>query len=194
MVAALAVTGGLAAFLVLADPAAGATMPRTSRGPSRSPWPPSYAACSLILARGRSPSARAALLGAAAGILFGVAAGLTKATVEQLDDGVLAVIEDWHLYALIVVGYVGMTISQSSFQAGALAPAVSTQMSFDPLASLLLGTLAFDEKIHDSAAGVAGALGGVAVMIAGIAFLAASEQDDGTAREGSDPSSAAAAS
>ena len=178
MVAALAVTGGLAAFLVLADPSGGRD------DATNLAWAVSFAVAGVvcgvfvILARGRSPSARAALLGAAAGILFGVAAGLTKATVEQLDDGVLAVIEDWHLYALIVVGYVGMTISQSSFQAGALAPAVSTQMSFDPLASLLLGTLAFEEKIHDSAAGVAGALGGVAVMIAGIAFLAASEQDD----------------
>ena len=43
---------------------------------------------------------RAALLGTAAGILFALSAALTKATVEQLDEGVLTIFEHWHLYAL----------------------------------------------------------------------------------------------
>ena len=74
--------------------------------------------------------------------------------MEQLDEGVLSVFEHWHVYALVAVGWVGMTLSQSSFQAGALAPAVATQMSLDPITSLLLGTLAFQETIHETAATV----------------------------------------
>jgi drug/metabolite transporter (DMT)-like permease len=179
MVAAAAVTGGLAAFLVLADPGGGRD------DATDAAWAVSFAVGGVICAvlvlssRGRRAAPRAALLGAAAGILFGLSAALTKATVEQLDDGVLSVFEHWHVYALLVVGYASMTLSQSSLQAGALAPAVATQMALDPVASLFLGTLAFDETIHDSTAGLLGALAGMVVMIAGIAYLAAAEQPTG---------------
>jgi drug/metabolite transporter (DMT)-like permease len=170
--AALAVTAGLGAFLVLADPGGGVDDPPTSA------WIVSFAvaavACGALVAgaRGRAAVHRAALIGTAAGILFALSAALTKSTVEQLDEGVLTVLEDWHLYALVVVGYVSMTLSQSSLQAGALAPAVATQMAIDPVASLLLGTLAFDETIHDETGMLLAALAAFAVMIAGIAFLA----------------------
>ncbi len=118
---------------------------------------------------------RAALLGTAAGILFALSAALTKATVEQLDEGVLTIFEHWQLYALAVVGYVSMTLSQASLQAGALAPAVATQMALDPVASLLLGTLAFEETIHAETGALLAALAAFAVMIAGIGFLALRE-------------------
>jgi drug/metabolite transporter (DMT)-like permease len=177
LLAALAVTAGLGAFLVVADPAGGVDDPPTSA------WIASFAlaggSCTgLVLgARGRAPVHRAALIGTAAGILFALSAALTKSTVEQLDEGVLTVLEDWHLYALIVVGYVSMTLSQSSLQAGALAPAVATQMAIDPVASLLLGTLAFDETIHDRTGALLAALAAFAVMIAGIAYLALRRPD-----------------
>ena len=148
--AALVVTAGLAAFA-----AAGVV-----------------AGAASLLARGATPRRRAVLLGSGAGVLFGLSAALTKATVEQLDDGVLAVFEHWQLYALVVVGYVSMTLSQASLQAGALAPAVATQMALDPVASLFLGVLAFDETIHDDTGALLAALAAFAVMIGGIAFLA----------------------
>ena len=91
------------------------------------------------------------LLGSAAGVLFGLSAALTKVTVERLDEGILHVVADWHLLALIVVGYAGTAFAQSSLQTGALGPAVATQTVFDPLASLLLGTLVLGEHVHDYA-------------------------------------------
>jgi drug/metabolite transporter (DMT)-like permease len=169
---ALAVTAGLGAFLVLADPGGGVN------NASATAWVVSFAVAAVLCsaltlsARGRVPVHRAALLGTAAGILFALSAALTKATVEQLDDGVLAVFEHWQLYALVVVGYVSMTLSQASLQAGALAPAVATQMALDPVASLFLGTLAFEETIHDDTGTLLAALVAFAVMIGGIAFLA----------------------
>jgi drug/metabolite transporter (DMT)-like permease len=172
ILAALAVTAGLGAFLVLADPGGGVD------NASATAWVVSFAVAAVLCgaltlsARGRAPVHRAALLGTAAGILFALSAALTKATVEQLDDGVLAVFEHWQLYALVVVGYVSMTLSQASLQAGALAPAVATQMALDPVASLFLGTLAFEETIHDDTGALLGALAAFAVMVGGIAFLA----------------------
>jgi drug/metabolite transporter (DMT)-like permease len=169
---ALAVTAGLGAFLVLADPGGGVN------NASATAWVVSFAVAAVLCgtltlsARGRAPVHRAALLGTAAGILFALSAALTKATVEQLDDGVLAVFEHWQLYGLVVVGYVSMTLSQASLQAGALAAAVATQMALDPVASLFLGTLAFEETIHDDTGTLLAALVAFAVMIGGIAFLA----------------------
>ena len=181
MAAALAVTAGLAVFLVAADPTGGREDATTAA------WIVSFVAITVVCApltlaaRGRSAARRAALLGIAAGILFGLSAALTKATVERVDEGVLEVIGDWHLYALIVVGYASMSLSQASLQSGALGAAVATQMSLDPVASLVLGTLAFDETIHDSAAGLAAALAAFLVMIAGLVTLAAAEQEPGEA-------------
>jgi drug/metabolite transporter (DMT)-like permease len=177
VLAALAVTAGLGAFLVLADPAGGVDNPPAGA------WIISFAVAAVLCAaltlsaRGRAPVHRAALIGTAAGILFALSAALTKSTVEQLDDGLLSIFEHWQLYALIVVGYVSMTLSQASLQAGALAPAVATQMALDPVASLLLGTLAFDETIHDETGALLAALAAFAVMIAGIAFLALRRPD-----------------
>jgi drug/metabolite transporter (DMT)-like permease len=188
MVAALAVTAGLAIFLVVADPTGGREDATTAA------WIVSFVVAAVVCGalalagRGRPPAARAGLIGAAAGILFGLSAALTKATVERLDDGVLEVFVDWHLYALVVVGYASMSLSQSSLQTGQLAPSVATQMSLDPIASLLLGILAFDETVHEDAAGLIAALAAFVVMIGGIVTLAAAEQEPTEAPASAAPS------
>jgi drug/metabolite transporter (DMT)-like permease len=186
LVAAVAVTAGLAIFLVVADPSGGRDDATTIA------WVVSFAViavlCAGLVAAGTraGPTGKASLLGIATGILFGLSAALTKAVVEQIDDGVLAVVGDWQLYALIVVGWVSMTLSQASLQTGRLAPAMSTQMVLDPLSSLLLGTLAFQESIHTSAAGLAGSIVAIAVMLGGLVVLASAGQ--GEAQPSSDSS------
>jgi drug/metabolite transporter (DMT)-like permease len=178
---AVAVTGGLAVFLVVADPAGGREDATTAA------WLACFAIaaglCVPLVAAGRSartPARRATLLGIATGILFGLSAGLTKAVVEGLDAGVLSVFTDWHLYALAVVGWASMSLAAASLQAGALAPAVATQSSVDPITSVLIGTLAFEETIHGAALGLAGSLVGFAVMVAGIVVLAGRQPSSGT--------------
>jgi drug/metabolite transporter (DMT)-like permease len=171
--AAAVVLGGLAAFLVISDPGGGRD-DATTVG-----WIVSFvvigAVCAalVVAAMGRPPGVRAALLGSATGLLFGLSAALTKATVERLDDGVLAVLTNWQLYALIAVGYASMTLSQASLQTGRLAPAVSTQMVLDPVTSVLLGTLAFDERLHEQTGGVIASLAALAAMLYGLIVLAA---------------------
>lgn len=177
IVAALAVTAGLGAFLVVADPTGGVENANAVE------WVASFAVCGglslalIVAARGRSPVHRAALMGTAAGIMFALAAALTKTTVDQLDDGVLAVFEHWQVYALVVVGWVSMTVSQRSLQTGALAPAVATQMAFDPIVSVALGVLAFEESIHETSATAVIALLAFAVMIGGMVVLALFQRD-----------------
>ncbi len=175
VIGAGAVTGGLILFLILADPQGGV------KDASTMGWIVSGAIaggiCLLLIgaSRGRPPSPKAALLGMSAGILFGFSAGLTLTVVDDLDNGFVAIVTDWHLYALIAVGWVSMTLSQASLQTGALAPAISTQMSLDPLVSVMLGVLIFRERIDDTPFEGAIAALGLAVMIFGLVILARSQ-------------------
>ncbi len=191
VLAALAVTAGLGVFLVVADPQGGREDATTAA------WIASFgvaaAVCVPLVIAGRrasTPAMKATLLGIATGVLWGLSAGLTKTVVEDLDEGVLSLLGDWHLYALAVVGWASLTLAQASLQAGALAPAVATQAAVDPIASVLLGTLAFEETIHHGALGVAGSLAGFAAMVAGIVVLAGSQASSSASPE---PSTSAAA-
>jgi drug/metabolite transporter (DMT)-like permease len=174
--AALAVTAGLGVFLVVADPEGGREDATTAA------WIASFAVAAavcvpLVLAgrRAGTPAMKATLLGIATGVLWGLSAGLTKAVVEDLDQGVLSLLGDWHLYALAVVGWASLTLAQASLQAGALAPAVATQAALDPITSVLLGTLAFEETLHHGTLGLAGSLLGFVAMLAGIVVLASAQ-------------------
>ena len=172
---AAAVGGGVGAFVVVANPEGGVDNPELSV------WIVVGAACGIasaalvLLLRGKPVGVKAALLGCAAGILFALSAALTKCVADQLDDGIFQIFVHWQVYALLVVGYASMTLSSASLQTGALAPAAATQMSLDPVTSLLLGTLAFDESLHTSLIGGALALVGFCVMIVGLVVLSRSQ-------------------
>ncbi|HEX6116384.1 MAG TPA: DMT family transporter [Solirubrobacterales bacterium] len=172
VVAALAVTAGLGAFLVISDPSGG-----RDDAPIAAWLVAGGAICaaSAVLAlagMSGSPARKAAACGTAAGLLFGLSAVLTKAVVDSLDEGIVDLITDWHLYALVAIGFASMTLSQISLQAGDLAPAVATQMIFDPVASLILGLTLLQEQIHDDALGIAGSIAALLVTFAGMAVLA----------------------
>ena len=88
-----------------------------------------------------------------AGLLVGVAAGLChalnavflKLTVEDLyHGGPLATLLDWPLYALAVTAISGMMLVQIAFASGPLPPAVAAMSVTNPVASFVLGILAFD--------------------------------------------------
>jgi hypothetical protein len=71
----------------------------------------SFATALLLAGLSRVGALRAALLGTASGLLFGLVSALTKGAVEVFQDDGLEVLANWHLYALIVVGFAGMTIT-----------------------------------------------------------------------------------
>ena len=68
---------------------------------------------------------------------------------------VLSVFTHWHLYALIAIGYISLTLNQLALSTGALAPAIATSMAFDPIASVVIGVTLLQETIHESPLGVA---------------------------------------
>ncbi|HEY4278454.1 MAG TPA: DMT family transporter [Conexibacter sp.] len=176
VVAALVVTGALAAFLLFADPSGGRDDAPIGE------WIVAGLACGgvsavlVVAARRAKPAGKAALLGIATGILFGLSAALTKAVGDQFEEGVFTIFVDWHTYALVVVGYASMTLSQLSLQTGVLAPAVATSMAFDPITSVVLGMTLLKESLHTSTVSTIVALISLAAALGGLAVLARSQE------------------
>jgi drug/metabolite transporter (DMT)-like permease len=173
-----------AAFLVVAALVAFLTIANPSGGRDDAPvdaWLIAGGACFLVcvplvlLGRRGSAPRRAASLGIATGILFALSAALTKVVVDDLDDGIFQMFVEWHLYALIVVGYASMTLNQLALNTGALAPAVATSMAFDPIASVVLGVTLLHESLNTSPLQAVGTAIALAAALAGMAILARSQ-------------------
>jgi drug/metabolite transporter (DMT)-like permease len=172
---ALAVTGGVAAFLVISRPSGGRNDAPLLHWLAAGAPIAAAAALLLLAATRRRPALKAALVGAAAGLMFGLGAALTKATVDRLEHGPLALVLDWHLYAVIAVGYASMTLIAAALQTRELAPAIATSMSVDALTSIVLGATLFGEAIRHTPAAIAGSVAALAVMFGGLAVLAAAQ-------------------
>lgn len=171
--AAVVVTAALAVFLIVADPSGGRDDAPLHQWLIAGAGFGGAAALLVLAARAAaSPKAKAALLGTATGLLFGLSAALTKAVGEQFEEGVVTIFANWHLYALIVVGYASMTLNQLALATGALAPAIATSMAFDPIASVILGMTLLQESLHPSAFSTLAALAALGAVVAGLAVLA----------------------
>ena len=171
-VAALAVCAGLALFLTVANPAAG----RAFIGDRR--WllllttaSGTAAALAIVGHRARNP-VRPVLLAASTGVLYGLAAGLTKTTSHLLERGILGTFAHWPLYALAAVGLASLVVGQSSFQAGSLELSLPTMSVVDPVVSVLIGTFAFHETLTSSPLDVVAEVVGLLLTAAGVYLLA----------------------
>jgi drug/metabolite transporter (DMT)-like permease len=174
-VAAVLVCAGLAVFLTVANPQPGHNNVRpfvwilllSTSG---------AAVLGLIgLSNGRASWQRAVLLSAAAGVIYGVTAALTKTSSHLLDRGVILLLAHWQPYALLVAGIGGMVVAQSAFQAGSLDASLPTMSVVDPVVSIVIGAVAFGESIAAGPADVLVEVMALAAMSAGIFLLARSE-------------------
>lgn len=179
--AAALVVAALAVFLAIANPSGGRSEA------SISAWLVAGIACAAVCAPlsllGRTGPAprRAALLGAAAGILFALSAALTKSVVDELHLGAVHVITSWEPYALAGVGYVSMTLNQLALNTRALAATIASSTTLDPIVSVALGLALFDEHLHASALQAAGGFVALAVALLGVAMLAWAEAPESIA-------------
>jgi hypothetical protein len=170
--AAIIVTVSLALFLILADPSGGRDDAPVGEWIVGGAVLLGMAGGLVVAGLTRAGALKAALLGTAAGLLFGLVAALTKGAIEVIQDDGFGVLANWHLYALIVVGFAGLTVTQLSLQVGILPPAVATSSIFNPVASIVLGLTLFEEQVHHSTPGRIGAVLALIAMFGGIAALA----------------------
>jgi hypothetical protein len=117
-------------------------------------WPPgllfvgAVAVAVLVVALSQRGVARSLGLGAAAGALFALTAGLAKTWGALLyGGGIAAVASSWQLWTAVAASLAGTMLSQAAFQAGALGPVLAATMVADPVVGVSLGMIVFDEHL-----------------------------------------------
>ena len=163
---------GLAAFLLVARPS-GDTQEMTLSTvlPLAIGLAVILAGCLAVAAK-RTGTVRALALAVAAGVLFGVTAGLAKLAAGQLAQGVLVMLTHWPFYAVAVCGPVGFLLSQNAFQAErALAPALAVITILDPLVGIGIGIMWLDESLSSGVGQVIGQVVALLSLSAGVFVL-----------------------
>jgi drug/metabolite transporter (DMT)-like permease len=145
---ALVLTTGLALFLIIGDPTAG-----LDRGDGRR-WLVAllvlYPIIVVLVASGavRRGAVRALLLGAAAGLCYGITDALTKSVVRGLDGGVSSLLTNWETWVLIVTIVSGAFLQQSAYQAGGLAASLPAITGLEPVTGIALGVFVYQERFR----------------------------------------------
>ncbi len=163
---------GIAAFLVVARP----TTPDAGSVPVD--WwlgaacPVFVAALLAGVASRFTGSPRAALLGAGAGIVFGLQAVLVQSAVHVMGDhGLLGLLSTWNGYVVVVVALFGMLLVQSAFEAAPLPSSYPAVVTAQLLCAFALGVWVLHGHVRATAPWVYGLAPALLVMIGGIAML-----------------------
>ncbi|MDE3204250.1 MAG: DMT family transporter [Acidobacteriota bacterium] len=176
---ALLVVAGLTTFLLAARPSQGAVKLDADVLAWSSLTATAVVGVFTLLGLRWPAGHRPALLGTAAGIGFGLVAALIKqATAIFQSGGLLHLLADWPLYALIGVGAVSLGLNQMAYRAGPLAKSMPALTVSDPAASVALGVLAFRERLAGDAWSVTLQVIGFVVMALAAAQLARREASE----------------
>ena len=165
---------GVSTFLLEADPAAG------SADPTFTVWIyvlvpiGSLVAAALYAASQSRGPKRSVLLGAAAGLCFGVISVLTKATTFLLGQGLGFALRQWEPYVLVGVGILALVCSQSAYQSGPIAYSMPMHDLLEPSVAVVIGITAFNERIPLDPRSLAIIGIGAAMACAGIVILSRS--------------------
>ncbi|WP_194923006.1 DMT family transporter [Catenulispora pinisilvae] len=173
VVGAACTAGGMAAFLVALPSTAGAGLPGLAD------WVPALigvaAVVAGLLAVGirMSGNVRTALYAAAAGALLALLDAVTKSVADLFRHDGLGALGHWEPYALIVVGCTGLILVQSAYQAGSLAVSLPIIDTVEPVGSVVMGAVVFEEPLATSWALVGQVAAGM-LAVAGIVILSRS--------------------
>lgn len=172
---AAGVTGGVVVFLVVRDVAPADGEPDRVRVIVAGVAATIMVGLLVLAAVGRTPLLHATLTSVAAGLCFAISAVLMKLTIDDLlHRGVAATAVDWPGYSLAASTLIGLLLEQRAFATGSLSAAVAAMTITNPLASYLLGVLAFRVMPPTSPGALAALAGSGALLIIGVAALSRS--------------------
>ncbi|HWC34430.1 MAG TPA: DMT family transporter [Mycobacteriales bacterium] len=124
--------------------------------------------CVTIGKRCKSAAPRAALIGAASGILSGLQDALTHYSMHQASvHGVFSQAFSWQVYVQIAAGFYSIALMQSAYKAGPLTAALPTIAVGEPVVGMLIGIIGLSEHLHASTAALTFESIGAVVMVAG---------------------------
>ena len=170
----VAAAGGLAGFLIFANPGGG------NEDPTNLEWAIAGSVCGAVvvicvMAALRGPRWwRAAMFGAAGAIGFAFTAALVKRVGDYVASDWPSMFSHWQTYALAVTGVASVFLTQNAFHAGPIAASQTALVLVDPLASMAIGIGLFGDNLRT--AGYYGPLEALSllVMFGGAAFVAQS--------------------
>jgi hypothetical protein len=170
--ACLAAAGGLAGFLVIAQPGGGKLTPTNTE------WIVAGSLCgavavAAVAAALRGPRWwRAAAFGAAGAVGFAFTASWIKVVSDYASADWVRMSGHWQTYALVLCGVASLFLAQNAFHAGPIAASQSALVLVDPSASILIGIGLYGDRLRT--AGADGPLEALAliVMFIGAAFIA----------------------
>jgi drug/metabolite transporter (DMT)-like permease len=174
-IACLAAAGGLAGFLVFAEPGGGSLQPTTRD------WIITASVCggiivAMVALALRGPRWwRAAMFGAAGAVGFALTASFIKTVGDYVTIDWIQMFVHWQTYALVICGVGSLFLAQNAYHAGPIASSQTALVLVDPLASIAIGIALFGDTLRTSGAyGPLEALS-LLVMFIGAAFIAHSK-------------------
>lgn len=173
-IGAIFVVGGVTAFLAAAGPGSRRIGPLPSIGDWLIALVPCavVVVCGLLLARHARPWSRAGLLGAVAGVAFGLLAVLTRVSVSLFElRGAVGLFSSWEPYLLLLLGLGGFIISQSAYQAAPLAGSLPLIDACEPVTAVVIAATILGERIDLSPGAIAFEGLGAALAISGVFLL-----------------------
>ncbi|WP_327288034.1 DMT family transporter [Streptomyces sp. NBC_01198] len=127
----------------------------------------------LTLKARRLPrSGEAALLGLAAGLLYGLQDSLTRVCGQIVEDSGLAVLAvSWQPYAVGVLGLSGMLLVQSAFEMAPLRMSLPSLTAAQPIAGIVCGVGFLGDRLRFTAGPLAWEAAGLAAIVVGVVLL-----------------------
>lgn len=128
----------------------------------------------VVLAIRGHGSRRAALLGAATGLDFGLTAVLVKVVTAAYTHGIATVFGTWQTYLILITGPGGFFLLQNALEAGSLVASQPAMTLTNPAAAIAWGIAILGEPVR-SGPWLVLAFAGAGAIAAGTVLLARSE-------------------
>ena len=93
---------------------------------------------------------RGLLLGSAAGLLFGLVAGLVKLVLAQASHGWGQIFTHWTLWTLLAVGAWAIVLNQRAYQATRMSLTAPTLNITQVMVAIVFGILVLGEQVGSS--------------------------------------------
>ncbi|MEX2971180.1 DMT family transporter [Streptomyces sp. C184] len=117
-------------------------------------------------------SLEAALLGVAAGLLYGLQDALTRISGEHFGRGGWgALLTSWQPYAIVVLGVLALVLVQSAFESAPLRLSLPALTAAQPLAGIACGVGFLGDRLQVTAGALAWEVAGIVAVVAGIVLI-----------------------
>lgn len=169
--------GGLALFMAVVSPTPDQRTPDDAAAAPLVVAGVAVAAATVRMAkRALTPERRGLLLGCAAGVLFGLVAGLIKVVIAHAQLGLGHVLFHWSPWVMIVIGLWAMTMNQRAYQVTRLSVSMPVLNIVDVIVAIVFGLVVFAERIASSPTALVAEIIGLLAMGIGVRQLARREE------------------